>query len=68
MFLFVMACSTPPEDLEWDAVGETHPLAGEASPEFSLEDVNPTSASFGEFLGPATQAGQVSALYFGHST
>lgn len=67
MLLALVAC-TPPEDMTWDPVGEAHALAGDAAPAFDLEDVNPSSATFGEFLGPATQAGQVSAWYFGHAT
>ena len=39
-----------------------------AAPEFALEDVNPTSVSFGTQLGTADAAGQVSAWYFGHAT
>ena len=68
MLTLLVACLTPPEDQVWDPVGLTHAAAGEPAPLFELEDLNPTSATFGEFIGPATQAGQVSAWYFGHAT
>jgi len=67
MLIGLIAC-TPPEEMVWDPVGEAHALAGEAAPDFGLEDVNGSSGTFGEFIGPATQAGQVSAWYFGHAT
>ena len=35
---------------------------------FSLEDVNPTSATYGQMVSPADFAGQTSAWYFAHST
>jgi hypothetical protein len=35
---------------------------------FSLEDVNPTSQTFGQAVSPADYAGQTSAWYFAHST
>ena len=37
-------------------------------PDFSLPDVNPNSATMGEFISPRTYLGSVSAWYFGHST
>ncbi len=41
---------------------------GDLMPDFSLEDHNPTSASFSQRVGPGDQAGLVSAWYFGHAT
>jgi len=35
---------------------------------FELEDVNPTSATFGQMVSPEDFAGQTSAWYFSHST
>jgi|GEM_PF-5219087 len=35
---------------------------------FSLEDVNATSASHGEFVSPGDFAGRTSAYYFGSAT
>ncbi len=36
--------------------------------DFSLEDVNPTSATYEEFVSPRDYLGRISAWYFGHST
>ncbi len=41
---------------------------GEVVPDFSLEDVNPTSASYGSLISPSDLQGQASAWYFGHAT
>ncbi len=41
---------------------------GEPQPEFSLEDVNATSATFGQSLSPSDFRDGVSAWYFGHAT
>jgi hypothetical protein len=38
------------------------------APEFKLEDVNATSATFGQKVGPRDYMGEASAWYFGHST
>lgn len=35
---------------------------------FQLEDVNPTSGTFGELVSPEDFAGQTSVWYFAHST
>ena len=37
-------------------------------PDFSLVDVNPTSARFGTAVSPRDLEGQVSGWYFGHAT
>lgn len=58
--LLPFACTSP-----YDGQG---PLEGLASPEFSLEDQNPNSATVGQSLSPSYFRGQVSAWYFGHST
>ena len=42
------------------------PLA--LAPDFSLQDVNPNSATSAQMVSPRTQLGKVSAWYFGHST
>jgi len=36
--------------------------------DFSLEDVNPTSATYEDFISPRDYLGGISAWYFGHST
>ena len=36
--------------------------------DFSLEDMNPTSATFGAMVSPRDYEGQVSVWYFGHAT
>ena len=44
---------------------------GQAEPEiadFSVLDVNPTSATFNQMIGPSDFRGQVSAWYFGFAT
>ena len=52
MIWMMLACAEPNEGL----------------PGFSLEDVNSTSATFGQDVGPGDQAGLVSAWYFGHAS
>ncbi len=42
--------------------------AGEMVADFSLPDVNPASARFGQVVSPRDYLGQVSAWYFGHAT
>jgi hypothetical protein len=37
-------------------------------PEFSLEDDNPVTPTYGTLVSPSDLAGAVSAWYFGHST
>jgi len=41
---------------------------GEVLPEFSLEDVNISSATYGDFITPSYFRGQSSAWYFGHAS
>lgn len=41
---------------------------GVLEPDFSLQDVNPNSATSGQMLSPRQHLGHVSAWYFGHST
>lgn len=38
------------------------------APDFSLQDVNPNSATAGKFVSPRGELGGVSAWYFGHAT
>lgn len=40
----------------------------EAVPEFSLVDVNPSSATYNQAISPRDHLGHVSAWYFGHAT
>lgn len=40
----------------------------EVAPEFSLQDVNPNSATTGRAVTPRGYLARVSAWYFGHST
>ena len=37
-------------------------------PDFSIEDVNPTSARFETVVSPRDLQGQISGWYFGHAT
>ena len=41
---------------------------GSTLPSFTLEDVNPASATYGQDVSPRAERGRVSAWYFGHST
>ncbi len=38
------------------------------APDFSLEDSNPSSSSFGEVLSLSDFAGRVAVIYFAHAT
>lgn len=40
----------------------------EPAPDFSLQDVNPTSGTYGEEVSPRDAKGMASAWYFGHAT
>jgi len=42
--------------------------AQEAAPDFSLPDVNSTSATYGTDVSPRDHLGEVSGWYFGHGT
>jgi hypothetical protein len=44
------------------------PTPGVAVPDFSLEDVNPNSATYQTLVSPRDHLGRISAWYFGHST
>ncbi len=41
---------------------------GEPVPEFSLEDANPSSASYGRLVSPSDLRGAPSVWYFGHGS
>jgi hypothetical protein len=36
--------------------------------DLALEDVNPSSATFAQFVSPRDYEGQISAWFFGHSS
>lgn len=40
----------------------------ELAPDFALEDVNPTSATFGMAVSPRDYIGKVTGWYFGHAS
>ncbi|MFT5583400.1 MAG: hypothetical protein ACI9VR_000978 [Cognaticolwellia sp.] len=67
MLLLALACAAPDSDplatLGTSVLGEDAVV-----PDFELEDVNTTSASFGSFVGPSQYLERVSAWYFGHAT
>jgi hypothetical protein len=56
------------------ATCRNHPLVtGQATvrfwaPEFALLDVNETSDTYGELIGPQDHAGRITAWYFGHAS
>ena len=56
---FVVACSTAPGD-EGSVDG--------VMPDFSLQDVNPASATSGQQVSPRQQLGHISGWYFAHAT
>lgn len=44
-----------------------HYDTGQVLPDFALEDVNPSSSSYGQAVAPSDFRAQVSAWYFGHA-
>jgi hypothetical protein len=48
--------------------GNNDPPSGEAVPDFSLQDVNPTSSTYDQAVSPRDYLEQVSAWYFGSAT
>jgi hypothetical protein len=62
--LLVLACG---EDSPTAPSG-SGPERGVAVPDFSIPDVNPTSARFREMVSPRDYLQSVSAWYFGHAT
>lgn len=65
MLLLALACADP----DPYAALSTSPLGEGASvPDFELQDVNATSASFESLVGPSQYLDRVSAWYFGHAT
>ena len=62
LILFASACKDDPSEPPVLEPSET------AVPEFSAQDVNPTSPRTGENVSPRDYLGSVSAWYFGHST
>jgi hypothetical protein len=44
------------------------PAPSDTAPDFSLLDVNPTSATFDQAVSPRDHLQRVSAWYFGHAT
>lgn len=69
MLLFTLACASNPYDTA-PLSALTPPALGEGTfaPDFDLEDVNTSSPSFGEAMGPDDAIDAVSAWYFGHAT
>ncbi len=51
-----------------DASGLLAAAEGEPLPDFSLVDVNQTSASYNQTISPRDYIGQTAAWYFGHAT
>ncbi len=56
MALALIGCATPGVE------------PGEPVPDFSLEDVNPSSPTGGQPVSPRDHIGVTSAWYFGHAT
>jgi hypothetical protein len=44
------------------------PTQGQQAPDFSIEDVNPNSATSASQVSPRQHVGRISAWYFGHAT
>ncbi len=51
-----------------DASGLLAAAEGEPLPDFSLVDVNQTSASYSQTISPRDYIGQTAVWYFGHAT
>lgn len=67
MLLLALACADP--DVDPLAALSTSPLGeGAPAPDFELEDVNATSATYGEQVSSSQYLDRVSAWYFGHAT
>jgi hypothetical protein len=58
-------CSTDPATAPEEPEPEPSP---DPAPDFSLRDVNATSARFDQMVSPRDYQGGVSAWYFGHAT
>ena len=56
-------CSSSPTGAQPPPIPED-----ELAPDFSLEDVNPTSATFGMPVSPRDFIGTVTGWYFGHAS
>lgn len=67
MLLLALAC-TPTATPDQPALGDPALGVGAAAPAFSLEDVNETSATFGEMVGQDHGQGLIGVWYFGHAT
>jgi len=65
-----MLSQTSRRHLQVEQLESRHLLTGIGSQvaDFSLLDVNPTSATYNTMVSPRDYLGQVSAWYFGHST
>ena len=66
MLLLALACT--PESGDGSVLADPALGLGVAAPAFSLEDVNETSATFGEMLGDDHGQGLIGVWYFGHAT
>jgi len=49
-------------------VGSAEALGGQVMSDFSLTDVNDTSATYGQSVSPRDYLQQTSGWYFGHAT
>lgn len=66
-----LPADAPPEQLQQTQLTATIDAAeGESDqvPDFSLVDVNPTSATYNQRVSPRDYLGKTSAWYFGHAT
>lgn len=61
LLLVLVACSG-------DDPSGPAPAPADPAPDFSLLDVNPTSATFDQAVSPRDHLQRVSAWYFGHAT
>lgn len=67
MLLLALACTTPDAG-DGPVLADPALGLGVAAPAFSLEDVNETSATFGELVGQDHGQGLIGVWYFGHAT
>jgi hypothetical protein len=69
LLLLLVSCAEPGVSPgAWLTVDGTATDPAEPAPDFQLEDVNATSATFGQIVSPRDYLEKTSGWYFGHST
>ena len=68
MLLLALACTDTTPEPDGPVLSDPALGLGAAAPAFSLEDVNETSATFGQMVEDTYADGLIGVWYFGHST